>query len=64
MEIFKYAPKITISDKVLRDKAFSIAKNKKLDGNQRGLATMVYKFFDKNSDANKETQINSNSGSQ
>ena len=64
MEIFKYAPKKTISDHVLRDKAFSVAKNQKLDGNQRGLASMVYKIFDKKSDANKETRINSNSGSQ
>ena len=37
------------SDKVLRDKAFNIAKNPKYDGYQRGLASMVYKFFDKKS---------------
>ena len=35
------------SDKVLRDKAFNIAKNPKYDGCQRGLASMVYKFFDR-----------------
>ena len=35
--------------KVLRDKAFNIAKNPKCHGYQRGLASMVYKFFDKNS---------------
>ena len=35
------------SDKVLRDKAFNIAKNSKYDGYQRGLASMIYKFFDK-----------------
>ena len=35
----------TASDKVLRDKAFNIAKNLKYDGYQRGLASMVYKFF-------------------
>ena len=35
------------SDKVLRDKAFNIAKNPKYDRYQRGLASMVYKFFDK-----------------
>ena len=28
-------------------KAFNIAKNPKYDGYQRGLASMVYKFFDK-----------------
>ena len=36
-------------DKVLRDKAFNIAKNPKYDGYQRGLASMVYKFLDKKS---------------
>ena len=35
------------SDKVLRDKAFRIASGQKYDGYQRGLASMVYKFFDK-----------------
>ena len=35
------------SDKVLRDKAFKIASDSKYDGYQRGLAYMVYKFFDK-----------------
>ena len=39
----------TASDKILRDKAFNIAKNPKYDGYQRGLASMVYKFFDKKS---------------
>ena len=37
------------SDKVLRDKAFNIVKNPKLDGYQRGLASMIYNFFDKKS---------------
>ena len=41
--------KRTQSDKVLRDKAFKIAKNSKYDGYQRGLASIVYKFFDKKS---------------
>ena len=39
----------TIADKVLRDKAYNIASNPKYDGYQRGLASMVYKFFDKKS---------------
>ena len=39
--------KRTAADKVLRDKAFNIAKDSKYDGYQRGLASMVYKFFDK-----------------
>ena len=46
---FKDLAKRTASDKVLRDKAFNIAKNPKYDGYQRGLASMVYKFFDKKS---------------
>ena len=37
------------ADKVLRDKAFNIAENLKHDGYQRGLASMVYKFFDRKS---------------
>ena len=41
--------KRTQSDKVLRDKAFKIASNPKYDGFQRGLASMVYKLFDKKS---------------
>ena len=35
------------ADKVLRHKAFNIAKDPKYDGYQRRLASMVYKFFDK-----------------
>ena len=31
----------------MHDKAFDIAKNPKYDGYQKGLATMVYKFFGK-----------------
>ena len=46
---FKDLARRTTSDKVLRDKAFNIAKNPKYDGYQRGLASMVYKFFDKKS---------------
>ena len=39
----------TKSDKVLRDKAYNIASNPEYDVYQRGLASMVYKFFDKKS---------------
>ena len=39
----------TEADKVVRDKAYGIAINPKYDGYQRGLASMVYKFFDKKS---------------
>ena len=41
--------KRTQSDKVLKDKAFKIANNPKYNGYQRGLASIVYKFFDKKS---------------
>ena len=36
-------------DQILRDKALNIAKNPKYDGYQRGLASTVYKCFDKKS---------------
>ena len=39
----------TEADKVLRDKAYDIASNPEYDGYQRGLASMVYKFFNKKS---------------
>ena len=44
---FKDFAKRTAAGKVLRDKAFNIDKDPKYDGYQRGLASMVYKFFDK-----------------
>ena len=43
---FKDLARRTASDKVLRNKAFNIAKNPKYDRYQRGLASMVYNFFD------------------
>ena len=46
---FKDLARRTASDKLLRGKAFNIVKNPKYDGYQRGLASMVYKFFDKKS---------------
>ena len=45
---FKDLTKRKASDKMLHHKAFNIAKNLKYDGYQRGLVSMVYKFFDKN----------------
>ena len=44
---FKDLNRRTFADKVLRDKAFNIVKDPKYDGYQRGLASMVYKYFDK-----------------
>ena len=40
-EDFKDLAKRTASDRVLRDKAFNIAKNPKYDGYQRGFASMI-----------------------
>ena len=45
----KYLVNRTQSDKILKDKAFKIASNPNYNGYQRGLASMVYKFFDKKS---------------
>ena len=50
--------KRTQSIKVLKDKAFKIASDPKYDGYQRGLASVVYKFFDK-----KSASFNKSSGS-
>ena len=44
---FKDLNRRTFADKVLRNKAFNTAKNPKYGGYQRGLALMIYKFFDK-----------------
>ena len=44
---FKDLEKRTIADKILRDKALKIASDKIYDGYQKGLASVVYSFFDK-----------------
>ena len=46
-ENFKDLTRKTASDKILHYTAFNIDKNPKNDGYQSGLASMVYKFFDK-----------------
>ena len=38
--------KRTVADKIFKNRAFDIAKDPKYDGYQRGLASMVYIFFD------------------
>ena len=43
---------------MLRNRAFNIAKNQKYDGYQRGLASMVYKCFDKKSKGSGAKHIN------
>ena len=57
---FKDIKSRTASDKILRDKAFNIAKNPKYDRYQRGLASMVYKFFDKSSSGSDIINNNNN----
>ena len=42
----KNLTKRTVADKIFKNEAFDIAKDPKYDGYQRGLASMVYKFFD------------------
>ena len=54
---FKDLARRTASHKSLRDKAFNVAKNPKYDGYQRGLASIVYKIFDKKS---KGSGVNAN----
>ena len=44
---FRDLTRRTASNKILCDKGFNIAKNKKYDRYQRVLASMVYKYFDK-----------------
>ena len=41
---FKGLAKRTAADKVLRDKAFKIASDRKYDGYQRGLASLYRNF--------------------
>ena len=44
---FKYLTTATASEKILRDRAFSIAKISKYDGYQKGIASMLQNIFDK-----------------
>ena len=57
---FKDLAKRTIADKVLRDKAFKVASDQKYDGYQRGLASIVYKFVDKNTKGGRITNNKEN----
>ena len=52
----------TEADKILRDKAYDIASNPKYDGYQRGLVSMVYKFFDKKATAGPSSLERTGSG--
>ena len=44
---FKELNRRTFADKVLRDKTFNITKDPKYDRYKLGLASVIYKFFDK-----------------
>ena len=44
---FQHLNRRAIADKGLPDKAFNVAKYPKYEGYQRGLSSMVNKFFDK-----------------
>ena len=57
---FKDFEKRSFADNVLRDKAFKIASDQKYDGYQRGLASMVYKFFHKKSQGSGVANNNEN----
>ena len=50
--------KRTAADKIFKNRAFNIAKDPKYDGYQRGLAFMVYKFFDKKSAGSGTKHVN------
>ena len=54
---FKDLTRGAASDKILRDKALNIAKNWKYDGYQSRLASIVYKFFDKNASATRSNKF-------
>ena len=44
---FKDLNRRAAADKVLRDRAFNMAKITKYNGYQRGISSNFYKFFDK-----------------
>ena len=50
--------KRAVSDTVLKDRACEIAVNPKYDGYQKGLASMVYKVFDKKTRSEAKTSVN------
>ena len=58
---FKDLARRTAADKVLKAKVFNIAKDSKYDGYQRGLASMVYKFFDKKTKGSGVTNLTNKS---
>ena len=53
---FKDLTKRTASDKILRDKAFNIAKNPKYNGYHGGVASIIYIFFQNTSGSSIENE--------
>ena len=58
---FKDTKNRTAADKILRDKAYEIAKDPKYYGSQKDLASMVYKFFDKRTSGSGVTMLTNKS---
>ena len=54
----KDVAKNTVLDKTSKDRAYEIAINPKYDGYQRGLASMVYQFFDQKKQYQQRKQTN------
>ena len=50
--------KNTALDKTSKDRAYEIEVNPKYDGYQRGLASMVYQFFDQTKQDQQQKQTN------
>ena len=48
----------TMSDKIFKDRAHKIALNPKYDGYERGLASMVYLFYDKKTGSGMKANVN------
>ena len=52
--------KRTVSDNMLKDRAYEIALNPNCDGYQRGLTSMMYKLFDKKLGSRAISKVRSN----
>ena len=54
----KYLSNRTVADRILKDRANDIAIIPEYDGYQRGLANMVFKFFDKKTGSGVKASVN------
>ena len=57
MKLLNMHTELDLPINAFRDKAFNVAKNSKYDGYQKGLASIVYKCFDK-----KSAKVSTNRG--